>query len=87
MLCLIGLLGGFCFAYCGVPVAYQTVKTGRSLGTPISIAWMISLGCVFLYSYLTIKNGFDLILTLNYSVEFISWMIIVLYYYKTNYGN
>lgn len=78
---LLGLLGGICFGYCGVPTSYSTIKQGRSVGTPISIAWMILLGSIFMYSYLALMYGFDLILTVNYSIEAISWGIIVYYHY------
>jgi hypothetical protein len=81
MIKLLGLLGGICFAYCGVPAAYVTARAGRSIGTPISIAWMIFLGAVFMYSYLTASYGFDAILTVNYSIEALSWALIVFYHY------
>lgn len=78
----IGLLAGFCFAYCGVPAAWATIKAGRSIGTPVSIAWMIVLGTISMYTYLTVLHGFDPILTLNYSVEGLSWGTIVWYHYR-----
>jgi len=78
---LLGVLGGFCFGYCGVPAAYQTFKAGKSVGTPVSIAWMIFLGAIFMYSYLFLNYGFDLILTINYLVEALSWGLIVYYHY------
>ena len=68
---------------CGVPAAYKTIRAGKSLGTPISIAWMIFLGSIFMYSYLTLTYGFDIIITLNYSIEAVSWGILVLYHYLT----
>jgi hypothetical protein len=81
MIKLLGLLGGFCFAYCGVPAAYATWRAGKSVGTPVSIAWMIFLGAVFMYLYLTASYGLDLILTLNYFIEAASWGLIVFYHY------
>jgi hypothetical protein len=79
---LLGIIGGFCFAYCGVPAAYHTIKAGKSIGTPISIAWMITIGAIAMYLYLLCTYGFDTILTINYSVETLSWAIIVVYHYK-----
>lgn len=78
---LIGLLGGFCFAYCGVPAAYHTARAGRSIGTPVSVAWMIFAGAVLMYTYLTVLHGFDAILTVNYTVEAASWATVVWFHY------
>jgi hypothetical protein len=80
---LFGLIGGLCFAYCGVPAAYKTVKAGKSIGTPISIAWMITIGAVAMYSYLLLTYGFDTLLAINYFVEAASWGTIVWYHYKS----
>lgn len=82
MIELLGLIGGACFAYAAVPSAIKTVRAGRSQGTPIDLAWMILAGTVFLYVYLYYRYGFDPILTANYGIEFISWLIIVVYHYK-----
>ena len=81
MLELIGLLGGICFAYAGVPSAYLTVKAGKSIGVPINMAILIFMGTILLYCYLYLKFGFDWVLTLNYSVEAISWAVIIKYHY------
>lgn len=78
---ILGLLGGFCFGYCGIPASYATIKAKKSIGTPISIAWMIFLGSIFMYSYLFRTYGFDLLLTFNYGIEALSWGIIVYYHY------
>jgi hypothetical protein len=81
MTTILGLLGGFCFAYCGVPAAYRTARAGRSVGTPVSVAWMILVGAVAMYSYLTALHGFDPILTVNYAVEAVSWGVVVWFHY------
>lgn len=78
---LLGILGGLAFAYCGIPAAWATIRNGRSVGTPASVAWMISAGSILMYSYLTLQHGFDLILTVNYGVEFLSWASIVYVHY------
>lgn len=79
---LLGILGGLFFAYCGVPTAYATIKTGKSIGTPVSVAWMIVLGSILMYVYLYRSYGFDAILTFNYLVEAGSWGVVVFYHYK-----
>lgn len=81
MMSVIGLVGGLAFAFAAVPAAVATVKAGRSLGTPISIAWAILIGCVCLYAYLTSAHGFDLILSATYGVETASWSAIIWMHY------
>jgi len=78
---LLGILGGICFAYCGVPAALATFKAKRSIGTPIFVALMIVLGSIFMYVYMTATYGLDLILTVNYAVQLLSWGLIVYYHY------
>jgi len=82
LLSIIGLLGGFCFAYCGVPAAWATIRAGKSIGTPVTIAWMIAAGTILMYTYLFTLYGFNPVLTVNYAVEGLSWTIIVWYHYN-----
>lgn len=82
LLSLVGLLGGVCFAYCGVPTAWRTARSGRSIGTPVSVAWMIFLGGILMYYYLTAAHGFDPILAVNYGVEIASWAVVVWFHYR-----
>lgn len=81
LLSLLGLIGGFCFSYCGVPSAYKTFRARKSIGSPIFVAWMIVLGSIFMYSYLIGMYGFDLLLAFNYGIQTVSWSIIVYYHY------
>jgi hypothetical protein len=77
---LLGIIGGFCFAYCGVPAAYLAIKHGYTK-TPAIVSWMICLGGIFMYSYLTLSHGFDTIITINYTVEVLSWAVVLKYNY------
>lgn len=80
---LLGALGGFCFAYCGVPLAYATIRAGKNLGAaPVATAWGIVIGAVSMYLYLLLSFGFDWLLAVNYSVEFLSWTTVLVYYYR-----
>jgi len=79
---VVGLIGGACFAYCGVPAAISTVKKGSSIGTPVSVAWMIVIGSIIMYGYLLARYGFNGVLAVNYGVEFLSWATIVWYHYR-----
>ena len=78
---IVGLLGGLCFAYCGVPAAYQAIKQGFTQ-TPVIVAWMICIGGVLMYVYLTAQHGIDWVITINYTVEVVSWAIVVFYHYS-----
>jgi hypothetical protein len=81
MINILALIGGFCFAYCGVLPAIATAKAGKSVGTPVAIAWMIVVGAVAMYFYLLAEYGFNFLLTINYFVEAASWAVIVFYHY------
>ncbi len=79
MLSLIGLIGGFFFAYAAVPQTIKTIKAGKHLGTPVSIATAIILGTIFMYVYLYQTYGFNWVITINYIVELVSWVILWCY--------
>lgn len=81
MLELLGLVAGACFAGCGIPTMFKTIKLGKSIGTPIDIAWLIFIGGITMYTYLYLKFGFDWVLAFNYTIEIISWGVIVKYHY------
>jgi hypothetical protein len=81
MLEIIGLLGGFCFAYAGVPAAIATIRKGASIGTPVLIAWAIFIGTLLMYTYLFGKFGLDWIVSINYFIEAVSWGVILKYHY------
>jgi hypothetical protein len=78
---ILGAIGGFCFAYCGVPLAVATIKAGKSLA-PVTTAWGIVIGTIAMYLYILLTFGFDWLLTVNYSVELLSWATVVVYHYR-----
>jgi hypothetical protein len=81
MVSIVGLLGGLCFAYCGVPTAWRTIRAGCSQGTPASVAWMIFLGGILMFAYLAASYGFDRLLAANYAVETASWGVVVWFHH------
>jgi hypothetical protein len=81
MLSLLGLLGGALFAWAAVPASIATVRAGKSIGVPVGLAWAITLGTVLMFAYLTLRNGLDWVLVVNYGVEFVSWAVILRYHY------
>jgi lipid-A-disaccharide synthase-like uncharacterized protein len=78
---LLGILGGICFGYCGVPAAWASYKA-KAPAAPLSVTAMIVLGGVSMFSYLFLTYGFDLLLTLNYGVEVASWVLILYYHVR-----
>lgn len=76
---LFGLLAGFLFAYAAVPTTIRTIRAGKHLGTPLDIIVAILAGTVTMYSYLLISYGFNWVLALNYTVELVSWAILLAY--------
>lgn len=80
MIPLFGVLGGVCFAVCGVPLAWSTVRAGRSLGPGLWTPMLIAAGGVSMYLYLLLTYGFNALLALNYAVEVGSWAVVLWYY-------
>lgn len=78
---LLGAIGGIAFACCGVPVAWATLRAGKSVGTPVSIALFCILGSLATYAYLLLTYGFNPLLTANYSVEFATWAVVAWYHF------
>ncbi len=79
LLQVFGLLGGALFAYAAVPQAIRTVRAGKHLGTPLDIIVTIFVGTLTMYGYLFAAHGFDPVLTVNYSVEALSWGVLLFY--------
>lgn len=78
---LFGLIGGTCFAWCGVPVALATWRAGKSVGTPVSVALLILTGGLSMFAYLLLSYGLDWLLAGNYLVEVASWAVVAWYHF------
>lgn len=76
---ILGLVGGLLFAYAAVPQAIRTLRAGRHLGTPASISATILTGTAVMYAYLYLAHGFDWVITANYSVEAVSWALLLFF--------
>ncbi len=83
---LLGLAGGSLFAYAAVPQAYRTVRAGVNLGIPVDVGLCIFGGTVLMYSYLHALHGFNWVIAANYSVEAISWGILLFYRLRRSQG-
>lgn len=78
---LLGVLGGVAFGWAAVPAAVATAKARRSIGTPLSVILSITLGTLLMYAYLVIEYGFNWVITVNYSVEFASWAVLLWFHF------
>ena len=82
MIKLLAILGGILFSIGVYPTAIKTIRNGKSIGTPVSTAYLIIFGCLCLYFYTLLQYGFDAFLFITYFLEIIGWGIIVVYHYK-----
>lgn len=76
---ILGLLAGSLFAYAAVPQAIRTIRAGKHLGTPTDLILAIFFGTITMYSYLRATTGFDWVVAVNYSVEGLSWGVLLFY--------
>ena len=77
MLDLIGWIGSFLLAWCGLPQAIQSFKQKHSDGLSWSFLFMWFFGEVFVLIYILPKN--DLPLLFNYSIN-ICCLVVILYF-------
>lgn len=78
---ILGLLGGLGFAISGIPTAYLAWKNGRVSFIPRLTQWSVLLGAILTITYLILRNGFDWVISLDYAMTIISWIIIIRYEY------
>lgn len=74
---VIGLLGNILFIYSALPEVVRTIKAGKALGSPLDLILTICLGMLAMGLYTYLSRGFDLILVLNYGLQFILWSILL----------
>ena len=76
----IGFLGAFLLAACGVPLAWESYKTGKSnINTPFLWTWFI--GEIVTLAYIMLKHGLDLPLIANYSGNILLISVVLRYKY------
>ena len=80
MLVLLGVLAGACFGLCGVPAAIRCFRVGNANGIPHTTALLIFSGALFMYFYLLVTYGWNVLLFINYAVEILSWGVVLWYH-------
>jgi hypothetical protein len=82
LLKLSGLIGNILFGVAAWPTAWRTLRTGKSVGTPISLAWTIEIACFTFYAYVLGTYGADPMVLSTFFTETTAWTIILWYHYR-----
>jgi len=77
----VGWVAGILFAFCAFPQAYQSYKSGHSVGINPWLLWMWWLGEVLMIIYVYVKHGFDVPLMINYIGNLFFLAFIMKFYY------
>jgi len=81
---IVGVVAGFLFAYSGIPVAIQCIKSGSAGHLPKQLMWCVFLGAILMLVYITVKLGFDWLVWIEYSITICVWGVVLFYrYFKT----
>ena len=78
---LLGVAGTLAFAWACVPTAWRTFRAGRSIGTPVGLAWNIWIACLLFYGYLIAQYGFDPFLLACTIAEVLSYSVVIWLHY------
>ena len=81
----LGIIGGGMFAAGCVPIAFNTVRAGKDLGTPLSTQWLLFLACVLFGVYLFGEFGPELPFFFL-AIEVACWGAVLWYHYFPRYG-
>ena len=76
-----GLVGNLCFGLGCVPTAYRTLVAGKSVGTPVSLAWLLTSACATFYTYLLGTYGWNWLTGPLGVVETAAWAIVLILHY------
>jgi len=74
----VGSLAGACFAACGVPAAIRFWRAGAAPREMRATAVLIVLGGLLMWFYLFALYGLNWLLVVNYTVEVVSWLVVLL---------
>jgi len=80
MIDLLGYIGGFLFAFCGLPQAWKSYKDGNSDGISMSMILMWLSGEILMQIYVFLQHGLDLPLLINYWIN--TFFVAIILYYK-----
>lgn len=78
---LLGIAGNLAFAVACVPTAWRTWRAGKSIGTPVGLAWNIFVACLLFYSYTAIQYVSDPLVYIGGAVEITCYAVVLWYHY------
>lgn len=81
----IGWIGNVCLAICGVPAAYQAIRTGTTQGLNVPFLLLWTIGECFTFVYVSNLDSAPLIF--NYALNILSCVILCIYKARDIYGN
>lgn len=81
MIDIVGIIAGMLFAYSGIPVAIQCIRTKSASHLSKQLMWCVELGAILMLVYITVKLGFDWLIWLEYSITIIVWAVVIFYRY------
>jgi hypothetical protein len=64
-----------------VPTAIQTIRKGKSIGTPIGLAWNIWIACMFFYGYTILAYTQDPLVWVCGVIEIACYSGVIWYHY------
>jgi hypothetical protein len=78
---LLGVTGNIAFAYACLPTAWSTWRAGKSIGTPVGLAWNILIACLLFYGYMLGRYGLDPFLLVCSATEIGAYGVVIRYHY------
>jgi hypothetical protein len=82
---ILGSAGNIAFAWACVPTAWRTLRAGKSIGTPIGLAWNIWIACALFYAYTFLSYRGDILVWIGGAVEITAHSLVIwLHYFPRN---
>ena len=78
---LIGIAANIAFMVACLPTAVETIKTGRSIGTPIGLALNIMIACLLYYTYTFFSYAHDPLVWFSGVLEVPCYSAVIWYHY------
>ena len=77
---IIGWTASILFSICGLPQAYQSVKSGNSHGISSMFLYLWLAGEILMQVYVIYKHSLDMPLLVNYWIN--TFFVLIILYYK-----
>ena len=81
MIDILGIVAGLLFAYSGVPIALECIRTKDASHISKQLIWCIEIGAILMLIYITVKLGFDWLVCTQYTITMVVWAVVLFYRY------